>query len=164
MAPTITTAVTDFFWDHNYVSVGLEHVCLDALSALRGSLVARLVGKGQTSFTRVEDDISLVHEGQMYRAAYIDKIQCAGFRQTKHRPTGRPREQYDAIWMHVNITEYEEFIPADGIVGLENRATPVATQLQWLLEAIAKYNAGTHVGGTLPSGGGGFWSWGSHTS
>merc|ERR1711939_691882 len=153
MAPTITTAVIDFFWDHEYVSVGIEQVCLDAIIALRGSLVARLVAKGQVYFARVEDGITVVHEGQMYRAAYIDKIQCTGFRQTKHRPTGAPRHQYDAIWMHVNITELEEYIPDPDAVGNENMATPISTQIQWLLTAIADYESGSHVSGTLGSGG-----------
>jgi hypothetical protein len=153
MAPTITTAVIDFFWDQEYVSVGIEQVCLDALIALRGGLVARLVAKGQVFFAKVEDGITIVHEGQMYRAAYIDKIQCTGFRQTKHRPTGAPRYQYDAIWMHVNITELEEYILDPDSVGNEIMGTPINTQVQWLLAAIAKYESGTHVVGTLPSGG-----------
>merc|ERR1712000_646314 len=139
--------------DHEYVSVGIEQVCLDAIIALRGSLVARLVAKGQVYFARVEDGITVVHEGQMYRAAYIDKIQCTGFRQTKHRPTGAPRHQYDAIWMHVNITELEEYIPDPDAVGNENMATPISTQIQWLLTAIADYESGSHVSGTLGSGG-----------
>lgn len=56
-----------------------------------------------------------------------------------------------AIWIIVTYTEYFENIPDPTEVGLENRATPLATQMTQLATAVAAYFAAGHVPvGTLP--------------
>lgn len=153
MAPTITPKETDFLWDHKYVSVSREHVYLDAVQALRSTLVNKLVAYGDVDFARVEKElIKVVKQGNAYRAAYIDSIQVTGFSETKHKPTGAPRTQHDAIWMFVKYSEYYENIPDPSTVGLEDRGMPLGDQVNQLATAVAKYFASGHVpGGTLPT-------------
>lgn len=156
MATPIKADPLNFFFQADYVSVGLDHVCLNAIESLRASLIAKLIDTHDAYFVKVEDTITQPMEGRAYRAAYVDSIQVTGFSQSKHHPTGGPRTQHDAIWMFVQYTVYSGNIE-DGTFGGDEawtRGTPIAEQALQLGDAIAKHEAaGTHVGGTLPSGG-----------
>ncbi len=123
---------------------------------LRDSLATRLIGLGNVYFCRVESDAPVVvKQGDAYRATYVESITCTGFTETRHRPTGAPRKQYDAIWMSLTVTDYYEPIPDPTIVGAENAtlAKTLTAQVQQLAAAVAEHEAaGHHVVGTFSPG------------
>ncbi|KAK9444033.1 uncharacterized protein VB005_02559 [Metarhizium brunneum] len=113
-------------------------------------MIAKLVAYGDVAFCRVEDSLTVVKQGPAYRAAYVDSFLVTGYTQTKHHPTGAPRDQYNAVWMTIEYTEYFENISDPTEVGGENRATPLGTQMTQLATAVAAYlAAGRPIGGTL---------------
>lgn len=150
-----TPLVTDVFFEHQYVSVPIEQVYLDAILLLRSSLVAGLVDK-HAYIVKVEDTITQPEDGRIFRAAYVDSIQVTTNVQTKHRPTGAPRSQYNAIRMNVKYTEYSQSIDDNGALSGEGwtRGATVAEQISLLAAAAAEYEKGRHIGGTLHTGGG----------
>lgn len=155
MAPTITQGTTNFFTEEKYVSVGLPQVFYDAIIALRKALLAKLVAYGDVYFCKVEDAVTILHSGWAYRAIYVNSIQVDQFTQTKHHPTGGPRDQYDAFWMTVKYTEHHEIITPDGTTKIEDRTkgTPLLDQIIQLDAALAAHlKIGVPVGGHVGTG------------
>ncbi|KHN96100.1 uncharacterized protein MAM_05948 [Metarhizium album ARSEF 1941] len=142
MPLTVTNGKTDFFFEHRSVSISYDTVMQLAVEALRSSLIAKLVSRGDVYFCRAGDSITIVKQGNAYRGVYVDSFQVTGYTQTKHHPTGAPRDQYNAIWMTVEYSEYFLSIPLQPGDKFEDReATSVPNQMTQLSAAVQAYFA-----------------------